>query len=227
MTMLDRPIWHSLNQAHAHFSLGDETARRFQPDVNMFASAVDDTPEAMARLADLISPGEACYILQVPDIRIPDTLSLLKQARGVQMVYQHADLSACLEDDIIALDATDAPEMLALATLTEPGPFLPRTHEMGRFWGVRIDGRLAAMAGERMRFDGHTEVSGVCAHPDFRGRGLAKRLSAKVTREILARGDTPFLHAWATNDTAIGLYESLGFAIRCEVDAAVLEKPAA
>jgi predicted GNAT family acetyltransferase len=124
----------------------------------------------------------------------------------------------------VPLTAADAPEMLALAGLTQPGPFFAATHTMGGFWGLRIDGRLAAMAGERMRFLGHTEVSGVCVHPDFRGRGLARTLSALVGAGIHARGEVPFLHAWTTNTAAIALYESLGFRQRAEVDVVVMAR---
>ena len=126
--------------------------------------------------------------------------------------------------EIITLTEKGAPEMLALATLTEPGPFLTRTHTMGHFRGVRIDGRLAAMAGERIRFPGYTEVSGVCTHPDFRGRGLARRLSAAVVAGIEARGDQAFLHAWKTNQAAISLYEGLGFKIRADVNISILRR---
>jgi predicted GNAT family acetyltransferase len=116
--------------------------------------------------------------------------------------------------------------MLALAELTQPGPFLARTHTMGRFLGVRIDGRLAAMAGERMHVDGHTEISGLCCHPDFRGQGLARQLSAAVACQIEARGERPFLHAWRSNTAAIALYESLGFAWRADVQVAVIGRAA-
>jgi predicted GNAT family acetyltransferase len=116
--------------------------------------------------------------------------------------------------------------MLSLASLTEPGPFFARTHRMGRFLGIRRAGRLAAMAGERMRFLGHTEVSGVCTHPDFRGQGLARRLSAAVTANIQQRGDRAFLHAWTANAPAIALYRSLGFDVRAEVSVAILERDA-
>ena len=129
-------------------------------------------------------------------------------------------------EDIVPLTDVDAPEMLALAGLTEPGPFLSRTHTMGAYIGIRIAGRLAAMAGERFRFPGYREVSGVCTHPDFRGRGLARRLSAAVAAAIEARGERPLLHAWRTNHPAIALYESLGFEIREEVNVAVLERNA-
>jgi len=113
--------------------------------------------------------------------------------------------------------------MLALATLTEPGPFLSRTHTMGSFLGIRVRGQLVAMAGERMRFPGYTEVSGVCTHPEFRGRGFARRLSAAVVAGIRVRGDQ-FLHAWQVNSSAISLYEGLGFKVRTEVNVAVLER---
>jgi predicted GNAT family acetyltransferase len=151
---------------------------------------------------------------------------VLKKAQGVQMIFENHDLSSHDTSGILGLGDADATEMLELATLTEPGPFLPRTHHMGRFWGVRIDGRLAAMAGERMRFPGYTEVSGVCTHPDFRGRGLARSLSAHVAQRILERNETPFLHAWSTNDAAIALYRSLGFRIRSQVNVVVLGRPA-
>jgi predicted GNAT family acetyltransferase len=114
--------------------------------------------------------------------------------------------------------------MLALATLTEPGPFLRQTHRMGNFFGIRVDGRLVAMAGERFRFAGCTEVSGVCTHPDFRGHGFAGRLSRHVAAAIAARGETAFLHAWKNNVAAISLYRTLGFTLRCEVNVAVLER---
>ena len=115
------------------------------------------------------------------------------------------------EFEVVALSNEDAPQMLALAQLTEPGPFFERTHELGDFIGVKADGRLVAMAGERMRPNGHTEVSGVCTHPDHRGRGYAAGLIHRVGERIVERGETPFLHVYATNAAAIGLYERLGY----------------
>ena len=162
-------------------------------------------------------------MLQVPEILVPPGLIAVEPARGVQMVARRSFQAPASREDILTLADADAPEMLALAKLTEPGPFLARTHTMGTFIGIRIDGRLAAMAGERFRFPGYTEVSGVCTHPDFRGRGLARRLSATVAAGIEARGERPFLHAWSSNRAAISLYESLGFELRSEVNVAVLE----
>lgn len=222
--MLDRPVWAALSTQHLSLSVGGALARRYAPDVNLFASACDDTPPALRALADLVQPGDRVFVLQVPEIIMPPGLVSVKAAKGVQMVATRKPQPAGADTDIVELTAADAAEMLALATLTEPGPFLTRTHTMGVFRGIRIDGRLAAMAGERFRFPGHTEVSGVCTHPDFRGRGLARRLSTAVAAGIESRGERAFLHAWKTNRAAISLYESLGFEIRAEVDVKVLAR---
>lgn len=222
-TPLDRPVWHSLTTAHAPLSVGDALARRYAPEVNRFASVRDDSEDAQAALTALVQLGEQVYVLQAPEIVIPAGLRATLQASCVQLVA-HAPVAAPAPNThaIVALGDADASEMLALATLTEPGPFLTQTHRMGRFVGIRIDGRLAAMAGERFRFPGYTEVSGVCTHPDFRGRGLAQQLSRHVAAQIAARGDTAFLHAWSHNTGAIALYERLGFQWRTDVRVAVL-----
>ena len=225
MHPLDRPIWSSLATAHEALSLGDARARRYLTDVNLFASARDDSDEALAALAALVGPGKQVYQLQVPAITVPPSLVAVKQAWGVQMVAPQPLVASDDEGDIVPLGDDDAAEMLALATLTQPGPFLTRTYRMGRFVGIRIDGRLAAMAGERFRFPGWTEVSGVCTHPDFRGRGLARRLSRHVAASIADRGDGAFLHAWRDNASAIRLYESQGFEWRSDVHVAVLGRP--
>jgi predicted GNAT family acetyltransferase len=221
MSDLDRPVWASLRH-QPHWGHGDERARRFQPDINCFAATSDDSADSLRALAGLVQPGEdGIYVLQVAPIAVPPALKAAKVAQGVQMV---ATRRLQADDGVQVLGDADAAEMLTLAGLTQPGPFLARTHTMGRFIGLRVDGRLAAMAGERMRFPGHVEVSGVCTHPDFRGRGLARRLSAAVAADIQRRGERPFLHAWTTNDAAIALYESLGFEVRTVVNVAVLQR---
>ncbi len=219
---LDRPVWESLSTHHARLAEGNDLARRFVRDVNVFASPRDDSPQALAALATLVRPGESIYLLQASRIVVPSGLVAVREAKGVQMLAPPRTPLESTCDDMLPLGDADAPEMLALARLTEPGPFLPRTHVMGSFLGIRIGGRLAAMAGERMRFPGYTEVSGVCTHPDFRGRGLARRLSAAVADRIQARGEQAFLHAWKSNHAAISLYESLGFVLRTEVNVAEL-----
>ena len=132
---------------------------------------------------------------------------------GVQMVLDKL-VKPKGSAHIEVLSDADTPEMIELALLTKPGPFLARTHQLGTFWGVKENGRLIAMAGERMKLEGFTEVSGVCTHPDRRGRGLAALLSHVVATDILARGETPILHAYANNTAAISVYEALGFKLR-------------
>jgi predicted GNAT family acetyltransferase len=224
MNMLDRPVWAALSTAHAGLSLGDDLARRYEPDVNRFASARDDSEAALQALARLVPPFDQVFVLQAPEIQVPVELAAIKLAVGVQMVAHAPVAPPDGGESIVALGELDAAEMLALATLTEPGPFLRQTWRMGSFFGIRVHGRLAAMAGERFRFPGYTEVSGVCTHPDFRGHGFAGRLSRHVAAAIAARGETAFLHAWKSNVAAISLYEALGFQWRCDVNVAILER---
>ena len=220
---LDRIVWESLRTYHAPLSEGNALARRFVRDVNVFASARDDSKAALAALSELVQPGEQVFVAQVPQIVIPPELTEVKSALGVQMLATRVPDAAPKADITILTDA-DAPEMVALARLTEPGPFLERTNRMGRFIGIRVNGRLAAMAGERMRIPGYTELSGVCTHPDLRGRGYARRLSTVVVSDIIARGERAFLHAWKSNHTAIALYEQLGFEVRTDVNISVLTR---
>lgn len=221
---LDRPVWASLTTFHETLSQGDGAARRYLADVNLFASTRRDNTGDLAALEQLVGPGDVIYILQVPRISVPPGLVVEHSAVGVQMVASRPIGDDDEHRDVAALGDEDAAEMQALATLTKPGPFLSRTNAMGEFVGIKIDGRLVAMAGERMRFPGFTEVSGVCVHPDFRGLGFARRLSKFVAAKIEARGDKPFLHAWKSNTAAISLYQSLGFRHRADVNVAVLTK---
>jgi predicted GNAT family acetyltransferase len=116
--------------------------------------------------------------------------------------------------------------MLELATLTKPGPFTMKAQALGDFWGVKENGRLIAMAGERLKLDGMTEVSGVCTHPDFQGKGLGRLMTLYAAGKISARGEQPFLHTYATNAVAIGLYESIGFRLRTRMNVAAIERQA-
>lgn len=223
MSRLDWPVWATLTHA-PHLAEGGNLAKRFRRDVNMFAAACDDSVASLEALSGLVLEAESVVVLQVRGIRVPDGLEVVHTAQGVQMLATRPIVPQSSDSAIVELGDTDAPEMLALAQLTEPGPFLARTHTMGRFVGVRINGRLAAMAGERMRFPGFTEVSGVCTHPDFRGQGMARKLSSVIANAIQQRGERPFLHAWTTNHAAIALYESLGFELRTAVQVAVLKR---
>lgn len=221
MSPLDRPIWHALNQRQSAYAIGAARARRFIPEVGLFAATRDDTPEAQADLAELVRQHGPTVLLQVGDIPVPAGTKAQMTMLGVQMVARQIeplDTAAPVEP----LNAADAPAMLALATATQPGPFFTRTHELGNFWGVKTDGRLVAMAGERMKLPGYTEVSAVCTDPAHRGKGYAALLSRTVATQILNRGETPMLHAYASNTTAVRLYEALGFELRTHVNVTLL-----
>ena len=140
---------------------------------------------------------------------------MLGAGEGVQLVADSLD--ARPDDEAVTLGPADVPDMLSLAERTKPGPFLPRTIELGTYLGIRRDGELVAMAGERLRPPGWTEVSAVCTDPAWRGHGFASRLTRAVAAGIIARGDTPFLHAIAANVTAIRLYKDLGFTNRRDI----------
>ena len=224
MSALDHPVWNSLNERHLALSVGGALARRYDPNINVFAAACDDSLGALEALSDLPETGEMIFLLQVGEIAYPSGFEILKSGSGVQMVAPAPIETISGPDVIVRLGDAHAADMLALATLTEPGPFLAETHKMGRFWGIVRDGRLAAMAGERFQLPGFTELSGVCTHPDFEGEGLGKRLSAHVAHDVQARGETPFLHAWSSNTRAIGLYERLGFKTRAAVQAVALRR---
>jgi predicted GNAT family acetyltransferase len=224
VALLDRPAWSSLTTAHGDLAQGDALALRYRPEINVFVSPADHSAEALAAAAALVAPGDRAYIVQAePAPELPGLTAVLRRPL-VQMVFA-GPLPAGEADAAIApLDESDADEMLALATLQQPGPFRRETRRMGRFVGVKRDGRLAAMAGERFHFPGFCELSGVCTHPDFGGGGLGTRLSAHVTRAILERGETPFLHAWTDNHGAIALYERLGYRIRRELNVAIFAR---
>ena len=221
--LLDRPIWNALHSLQAGFAVGDDRAVRFAPEIHLFGAAADDTSENLDALARLFGAGELFGTVEAKEMPVPPATTLQRRGILTQMVaLMPAD---SLPDTVFEpLGEADAPEMLALATLTEPGPFLLGTHRLGRFVGIRSEGRLVAMAGERLHLPGYREVSGVCTHPDFRGRGYAGALMRIVMARIVADGEIPFLHSYADNAGAIALYETLGFRHRAEIVFTVLTR---
>lgn len=218
---LDRPAWTALRTHQQALARGEGAALRYDGDYAIFAATGDHAPASLAALGSLIATTGPAIVLQKDRLLPVPGVRAEKHRMGVQMVAE--TIAGTSEIDFLELGDADAAEMLALATLTEPGPFFTRTHRLGDFIGIRQAGRLVAMAGERMKPEGFTEVSGVCTHPDFRGRGYAGALMRVVAARIAARGETPFLHAYADNRGAIALYESLGFRVRCDVSVTVLE----
>lgn len=213
---LDRPVWGALGSGWAALAERSGSAVRLDRDHGPFAAAADGSPDSLAALLSLLVLGEETWLVEIDPPALPADMIRAREARCVQMIAPSID-DALAPFDIVPLGDEDAAEMRALAALTKPGPFRSKTHRLGRFVGVRENGRLVAMAGERMRLGGFVEVSGVCTHPDHRGRGYAGGLMRSVAARILAESDTPFLHAYATNRGAIALYETLGFRVRAEI----------
>ncbi|NIJ20866.1 hypothetical protein FHS95_002558 [Sphingomonas naasensis] len=213
---LDRPAWTALRSTQRDLARGAGAALRYDQDHAIFAATGDHAPASLAALGTLIRATGPAIVLQKDPLPPVPGAQATTHRMGVQMIAE--TLAGGADIDFVALGDADAAEMLALATLTEPGPYFARTHRLGGFIGIRDEGRLVAMAGERMKPAGFTEVSGVCTHPGWRGRGYAGRLMRVVAERIVARGETPFLHAYADNRGAIALYESLGFRVRCAVN---------
>jgi predicted GNAT family acetyltransferase len=220
---LDYPIWTALTTRHAPLAQVNGPARRYPPDIAPFAALADETAQSWAALHALMRPGEPAVLFTPNPVTPPAQFEIVMAATGEQMTGTPA--AANVETPpLTTLGADDVPAMMELVELTKPGPFALRTHELGHFLGIRIGGRLAAMTGERMAPGNHTEMTAVCVHPDFRGRGFAQVLLAAVSRGILARGEVPFLHVFSENASAIALYKRQGMTIRRRLHVTVLER---
>ena len=220
---LDNAVWHSLTTRHERFAESAGDARRYRPDVSVFAALGDLGDSAWGDLATLVGPGGHAVLFRDELPEPAAGWTHLGGGIGHQMVL--GELAPVPVPIARPLGADDVGQMLALVEVTRPGPFSVRTVELGHYFGVFDGDALVAMAGERLQLPGYTEVSVVCTHPDWRGRGLAAGLTARVAQGILARGDTPILHHAADNDPARRVYEALGFQFRREVGFAAFGAP--
>ena len=206
---LSNPIWNGLIGPHAHLGLSAGKVRRYRSDVAMFVAVEDPRDPDMPGLLDLVGDGTAGFVTEGP-VSLPPGVEVVRIADVLQMIVADwTPVPVALE--MIPLGEADEAAMVELVDLTKPGPFAPKARLMGTFRGLRDDGRLIAMSGERMRTPGFTEISAVCTHPDYRGRGYAKQFVSQGGNEIVADGKTPFLHTFADNAVAIATYEKLGF----------------
>lgn len=213
MHPLDNPIWNALSTRQEHFAEVKGLARKFPAEVTTLAGFADPTQESLQALAQLLQPGEVVGLFLHQAAQLPAGLISLRELPLVQMWHEGHALDTP-KAGFLELAITDIPEMVALAKLTEPGPFGTRTRELGTYIGIKKDGKLAAMAGERLKVPGCTEISAVCTHPTQTGHGYATALVAELTAKIHARGEMPFLHARADNVRATDVYRRLGFTER-------------
>lgn len=223
---LDNPIWHALRTGNQALAIGDDLARILPPDVGAFAGVADYSPRAFARLHELAAVGAPTVLFTAAPISLPAGWKLLLHKELLQLVYSLTEAPAVDSRHLVALQEQDVPAMLALTALTNPGPFLSRTIAFGEYYGICQDGQLLAMAGQRLQPAFYTEISAVCTHPAYLGRGYAHQLVRHQLGLLLAAGRTPFLHVYEDNTRAYALYLKLGFRLRRPLHVYVLEKRA-
>jgi predicted GNAT family acetyltransferase len=204
------PVWHALRTKHRSFAVTAGDACRYPADVAPFAAVAASSAEALRELASLLGPEESVWIFDEEAPSAPE-INLLETLKCLQMVLPDEVTPPEPAMELVRLSAADAPEMVALTTLAFPGFFRSRTYQMGTYFGLRVDGELIAMSGERLMLDGFPEVSGVCTHPAHRGKGYAASLIWEVVREHRRNGDVSWLHVAASNQRAIDLYHRMGF----------------
>jgi ribosomal protein S18 acetylase RimI-like enzyme len=220
---LNRPVWSALTTGDRQFAEGGPLALRFPPDIAPFGATAGVSPEAFAALCALIPQDGRVALVTVDKLKPFPGLEIVREAPILQMVADGETPALRRGPAPIVLGASDVPEMLRLTEQTQPGPFGPRTQELGQYIGVRVDGALAAMAGERMRLDRAVEISAVCVSPEHRGKGYAAMLVAWLVYNLRADGAAPFLHVF-TDNPAIALYERLGFRPRRTLRLTVLSR---
>jgi ribosomal protein S18 acetylase RimI-like enzyme len=217
---LDNPIWESLTSMHANMARSNGSARRYANQVSPLAAVSKPTPAAFSDLTALVKSGEHVGLFTAERLQFTDDWETIRSRPIEQMIC--TELTRAARSSPLELGRNDVAEMLALTAATEPGPFRAETIHMGRYCGIRSnDGRLIAMAGERLKLDGFTEISAVCTAPEFRGRGFARTLVTYLVAQALNEGKMPFLHVKAENGAKI-LYQKLGFRVRRTIQLTVV-----
>lgn len=222
--LLDNPVFYSLQSKDAHLGGGKENAKYFNEEVSPFAGFPDDNENGFSELHELLPPGRRILFATRKQITQPSGWQLQHEIKGLQFVFTGNQISNSISVTPVPLAPEHVNEMIALATLTKPGPFSKRTIEFGHYHGVFRDDKLVAMTGQRLHVGNFTEISAVCTHPDYLGKGFAAALVQHQLNIINASGETPFLHVRADNVRAIALYERLGFRQNGEMNFYFLKK---
>ncbi len=232
MHALDNVIWQALTTRDAAFAESFGEARRFVREVGPLGAFREHGAPGYASLAELVGLGETVGLFLDEPYESRDGWEFVAGAPLLQMVADNGMQLTARPDshrrlpipELVELGVQDSSEMIELTALTKPGPFASRTHELGTYLGIRVQGQLVGMAGERLKVPGHTEVSAVCTHPKHTGKGYAVVLMLEVMKRIRGRGETPFLHVREDNVRAVEIYKRLGFRERKLGHFAVLRK---
>jgi predicted GNAT family acetyltransferase len=215
--VLDNPAWNALISGNSKLSNGNAYVKYFDEELSPFIGLNEYSQENFVRLYELIQHDSPVAFVVPAEIQIPDIWKVIGKISAFQMVYDQPSILADLEIEPVSLTKEHVPEMLALTKLTNPGPFAKKTIEFGNFQGIFENGKLAAMAGQRLNPLPYAEISAVCTHPDHLGKGYAKQLLLSQIQRIKAGSGTPFLHVRNDNDRAIKVYENSGFSTRKEM----------
>ena len=215
--VLDNVVWHALTGPHRTLAIGHGRARHYPRDVAPFSAIADPTPLAYADLMADLPLGAEARLFRPTAEALPAGWAETGLFPMLQMVADRAPGEADRGKQPVRLGPADVPDMLELAEISQPGPFAARTVELGAYLGIRHEGKLVAMAGERMRAPGYVELSAICSHPAARGHGYAALLTGALMRAAFDCGEVPFLHVRPDNVRAVALYKALGFALRREL----------
>jgi ribosomal protein S18 acetylase RimI-like enzyme len=221
--VLDNPVWNALNTGNANLANGNDNIKYFSKEVSPFSGFKENLPDGFEKLYDLIPHTRPVGFESLTDIAIPDIWTVLHNVSGLQMVYK-GDIVPVDESNLVVLTDEHIPQMLELTKLTNPGPFALRTIDFGHYRGIFDGDKLVAMAGQRMNPLPYAEISAVCTHPNYAGRGYARLLLQYHCNRIISEGNIPFLHVKHDNDRAIKVYESIGFETRTKVYFYILKK---
>ncbi len=222
--VLDNPIWHALNSGSKKFAFGKEKVLLINRDMGFFAGLPDYTSENLDELYRFLEPGQRVILFPSRELLLDKKWKIHNKHKLLQLVCCRDFSKLEAEPEIKVLEQNVVEEMLSLTQLTRPGPFLKKTIEFGDYFGFFLGGKLVSMAGSRLSPSPYTEVSAVCTHPDFAGKGISKRVLPFVLQQIQQRGTIPFLHLYPENTPALRLYSSLGFVEREMLWVYMLEK---
>ena len=212
-SLLDNPAWYALNSHHREFALGNEIVKRYLPEIAPFISCKPGHEGEFDQLNEWLIDGEIFYFIGDAS-SFPPSWTVEKELDCVQMTCEQPIPIKEYPNEIHPLTSGESKQLYDLIQLVQPGYYIEQTRLLGRYFGIYVDQQLVAVAGERLRFDGYTEVSGICTHPDFTGRQFGHQLTAHVANLNLIAGNKVFLHALRSNSRAIRLYEHLGFTLR-------------
>ena len=222
--VLDNPVWNALNSGNRGLAHGTEEVKYFAADVSPFVGFAVPTQPAFEALRALVPAGLRLGIISPETLAIPPPWQVVRQIAVWQMVQAQPAWGAVGGPRLMPLGPEHVPAMLALTKRTNPGPFLGNTLAFGHYKGIFEGDELVAMAGQRLHAPPYAEISAVCTHPDYLGRGYASHLLRHQARRIRAAGGTPFLHVKTDNATAIKVYQTLGFAVRREMNICIVQE---